>query len=214
MIARNSSLLLKKALIFLWKPPISSTKKIFFIVKFTSHRFHKGEPVSFGRRDLSRKSYTSAVAEEIVQERRTSIFPAPRTGGNTQNSPKAHHISFNLSQDGVSPKSTSQFKRQSAFDPNTPSKRKPTKSTCLRLLISLQKCWNSFYNKVGACLYHCCFVAPKTVGDWVYRKTKRVGKTFGFDIGKKFFFLFEKNKLKIFSPFFSFQKFFSHSFFK
>jgi len=141
------------------------------------------------------------MAEEIVQERRTSIFPAPRpiAGGNTQNSPKAHHLSFNLSQDGVSPKNASQFKRMSVLDPNNPQKKKPTtKATCLRLLRSLQSCWTSFYAKVGACLYYCCFVAPKAVGDWVYRKTKRVGKTFGFDIGTAFF-----KKTKLFSLIFS-----------
>jgi len=63
------------------------------------------------------------------------------------------------------------------------TKSASTKSILKKMLFGLHSCWVSFITKGSACLTASFIKGPKLFGDWVYKKTKVVGKTLGFAIG-------------------------------
>jgi len=67
------------------------------------------------------------------------------------------------------------------------TKSASTKNIMMKMLFGLHSCWISFTTKVTGCLTLSFVKGPKYFGDWVYKKTKVVGKTLGFAIGKLFF---------------------------
>ena len=52
------------------------------------------------------------------------------------------------------------------------------------LFLRINSCWIFFYLRMTACLTVVFFKTPKMAGDWIFKKTKRIGLSFGFAIGR------------------------------
>ena len=105
------------------------------------------------------------VSSINIQRRYSSEIPSPALLSPNVSSPVLSSPSISIA------KSAQKAKKVSA------------KGRCRSCLLKIHSLWVSFSRKIAGCFYVTFVKGPRAAGDWVFKKTKRVGKSLGFAIG-------------------------------